>query len=92
MRTHDETLIWKTLTEGDQLPLPGMKLPDAREGHINILINQLVNPYFRLFRDKDRVIDEIIQSLEKSNVEYSDEDAHLVVAIVNKRAREHDTL
>ena len=92
MRTHDETLIGKLLTEDDQLPLPGMRLPDEREGNINILINQLVMPYYRLFRDKDRVIDEIIQSLEKSDINYRDEDAHLVAAIVNKRAREHDTL
>ena len=73
--------------EDEQIALPGMTVPDTREGQINILINQLVPLYAKLYQDKNRVVQEIINSLEKSDmVDYNDKtDSHLVVGIVNKK-------
>lgn len=75
------------LNEAEQIALPGMQLPDAREGQINILINQLVPLYAQLYQDKNRVVQEIIDSLKKSDiVEYNEKtDLHLVIGIVNKK-------
>jgi hypothetical protein len=72
--------------EAQQLGLPGMRLPDEREGRINILTKQLVGPYDMLYQDKERVVDEIIQTLKTSDmIEYQDEDEALVVNIVNNK-------
>tara|TARA_R110002020_G_scaffold170247_3_gene359748 strand:+ start:1591 stop:1845 length:255 start_codon:yes stop_codon:yes gene_type:complete len=74
--------------EAQQIALPGMRLPDEREGRINILTNQLVGLYMKLYQDKERVVSEIIQSLKKADmVEYQDDDAALVINIVNKKMR-----
>tara|TARA_R110000824_G_scaffold125243_2_gene284223 strand:+ start:813 stop:1061 length:249 start_codon:yes stop_codon:yes gene_type:complete len=74
--------------EAQQIALPGMRLPDEREGRINILTKELVSLYIKLYRNKKRVVDEIIQSLKNSDmVEYQDDDAGLVIDIVNTRMR-----
>ena len=74
--------------EAQQIALPGMRLPDEREGTINILTKELVSLYIKLYRNKKRVVDEIIQSLKNSDmVEYQDDDAGLVIDIVNTRMR-----
>tara|TARA_R110000765_G_scaffold275508_1_gene373806 strand:- start:5031 stop:5279 length:249 start_codon:yes stop_codon:yes gene_type:complete len=74
--------------EAQQIALPGMRLPDEREGRINILTKELVSLYIKLYRNKKRVVDEIIQSLKNSDmVEYQDDDAGLVINIVNTRMR-----
>ena len=74
--------------EAQQIALPGMRLPDEREGRINILTKELVRLYIKLYRNKKRVVDEIIQSLKNSDmVEYQDYDAGLVINIVNTRMR-----
>ena len=74
--------------EAQQIALPGMRLPDEREGRINILTKELVRLYIKLYRNKKRVVDEIIQSLKNSDmVEYQDDDAGLVINIVNTRMR-----
>ena len=74
--------------EAQQIALIGMRLPDEREGRINILTKELVSLYIKLYRNKKRVVDEIIQSLKNSDmVEYQDDDAGLVIDIVNTRMR-----
>ena len=91
MKNKDQQLMWEAyLKEADeQIALPGMRIPDAREGQINILISQLVPLYAKLYQDKDRVVREIIDSLKKSDIVNYDEkvDSHLVVNTVNRKMR-----
>ena len=91
MKNKDQQLMWEAyLKEADeQIALPGMRIPDAREGQINILISQLVPLYAQLYQDKDRVVREIIDSLKKSDIVNYDEkvDSHLVVNTVNRKMR-----
>jgi hypothetical protein len=90
MRSHDESLIWKTLLESDeQIALPGMNLPDARQQRINILSNRFIEGLKNFYPDNITMTRELIRALENSSmVKFNKEtDLHLVEDIINRRMR-----
>jgi len=86
MKDKDQHLIFEaySLVEEGQLALPGMKLPDEREGKINILTTQLVDLFKLLYSDKEELTRQVIDALKKSDlVNYMEHDEPIVVNKIN---------
>ena len=90
MRSHDESLIWKTLLEQDKdVALPGMSLPDPREQKINIFTNRFIEGLREFYPDRDAMIPAVKDALMNTDmVDFNEEtDLHLVIKIVDRKMR-----